>query len=179
MAKPRTFDWDEAKRRYEAGETQTGIAKEYGVSVQAVWWACHPDKYKESFARNYAWSRANRRFPCLGGCGKLVWLMSLHWSAGGQRGDRSGLCMQCLAKQQREQAIHGTEGVYKWCKCDLCRAAGTAAKRKRREATRVPCSHGCGTMVDSLNRRNPEKPPECQPCSVKRLKAEGRLGVRA
>lgn len=173
MAKPRTFDWDEAKRRYEAGETQTALAEEYGVSTRAVWWACHPDKYKASFARSAVWLREHR-VPCRGNCGKLVYMHSTHWSSGGHRGKRSGLCMQCLAKQQREQAIHGSEGVYKWCRCDLCRIAASTERAVRRERSKIPCSHGCGTLVH----KPVGKSPECHPCSVKRLKAE-RLGARA
>lgn len=68
---------------------------------------------------------------------------------------------------------HGTEVRYNGgCRCEHCRAAASDAKRFRRLKSRVPCSHGCGAMVDSINRRNPEKPPECRPCSIRRVHAE-------
>lgn len=66
---------------------------------------------------------------------------------------------------------HGTESRYsnkKWrCRCDECRAAATAAKRARRARSRIPCVT-CGTLVDGINRRTPDKPPECQPCAARR-----------
>lgn len=77
----------------------------------------------------------------------------------------------CRACDDAQRAVeHGTEGRYRGgCRCEDCRTAASAKKRERRLASRVPCSHGCGTLVDSLNRRSPEKPPECRPCAMKRI----------
>lgn len=87
-------------------------------------------------------------------------------------------CRECVDRERA--ADHGTESRYSsGCRCDECRTAASAAKRERRIKSRVPCSHGCGTMVDWINRRQSGKPPECGPCSIKRLRAEGRLGRTA
>lgn len=73
-------------------------------------------------------------------------------------------------------AKHGTETYYQkyGCRCDACMAAAREAKRRRRERSRVPCSHGCGRLVDGINRRNPDKPPECPPCATQRIWRERR-----
>jgi hypothetical protein len=34
-------------------------------------------------------------------------------------------------------------------------------------------------MVDSINRRNPDKPPECWPCAMRRIAAERRAAALA
>lgn len=75
--------------------------------------------------------------------------------------------------EQKAQALanmppHGTESRYTRykCKCELCKAAGTEAKRRRREAKRVPCVGGCGTLVSLLNRRDKSRPPRCHPCAT-------------
>lgn len=39
----RTFDWDEARRRVNAGETKAAVARSLGVSTKAVFLACFPE----------------------------------------------------------------------------------------------------------------------------------------
>jgi hypothetical protein len=86
---------------------------------------------------------------------------------------------KCRACYDRERAAdHGTESRYTGgCRCDACRQAGSEAKRQRRIASRVPCSHGCGAMVDWINRRDPRKLPECRPCSNARINADRKVAA--
>lgn len=93
--------------------------------------------------------------PCPA-CGKPKWVLS-------------ALCRECM--NAAREAPHGTEVRYKRCGCDECRQASAAARRRRREASRVPCTHGCGTMVDPYNSCYPGKPPECRACAMKRINA--------
>lgn len=181
MSGPRRFDHEEAYARWQAGELPSKIAASYGVSVSAVYQLIarrDPEKRKRLNDYEREHQRAKLMKPCVRGCGRLAWHM---------RG-RSGVCAVCKRAEQHAEALaqdnHGTETRYKLgCRCDLCRAGVAAAKRRRREASRVPCSHGCGTLVDSINRRNPEKPPECRSCSHARVlvefKGTGRFGRRA
>jgi hypothetical protein len=176
MARPPKFDHDEAYARWQAGETFAELALAYDVTDSAVyqvvkrrdpeWVAAHNRYHRE-------WQRKNYRQPCVRGCGRLAW-----WTV-----RTNGRCRECFHAERRAEADardnHGTESRYsRGCRCPECRAQASDAKRRRREASRVPCSHGCGTLVDSINRSNPEKPPECNPCCLKRLRAEGVLGRR-
>lgn len=86
------------------------------------------------------------------------------------------LCRPCHQAHHaliREQ--HGTTSRYKHgCRCDLCRSAAAAAKQERRVRSRRPCSHGCGTLVDTIDRRDPGKPLECRKCAQRRVAAARR-----
>lgn len=99
-------------------------------------------------------------------------------SCGGPKRVIAALCQACWNAER--EPPHGTEGQYnKGCGCDECRQAAAAARRARRAATKVPCSHGCGTMVDSTDRRYPEKPYECRSCAARRLRAEQKAKAAA
>lgn len=89
----------------------------------------------------------------------------------------SARCRDC--ENAEREAPHGTESRYSRCGCEECRAAAAEARRERRHAARVPCSHGCGTLVDSYNYHYPEKPPECRPCAMRRVHAERRKAALA
>lgn len=170
MPRPRKFDHDEARRLRAEGMTLIAIAERLGVSDTSVLHAVNEDLRVKANARVLENQRSKRR-PCKGGCGRLVWTHT-------RRPDgtpHSGFCVHCI--QAHEHPIqHGTESGYRrGCRCHLCRQASSAAKRRRRRNSRVPCSHGCGRLVDSINRRNPGKPPECRPCSHERVIAEQRV----
>lgn len=150
----RRFDHEEAIRRYQNGEIIHRLAREYGVTDAAVRRVVNPEVRAKMHAAA-AEFLASQRQPCVGGCGRLVWMH-------GPR-PKTGLCQRCYAAKLRAEHVpqHGTENEYKLgCRCGACTAAITALRRERRHRTRVPCSHGCGTMVD----RNPHKDPECLPC---------------
>lgn len=157
----RKFDHEEAQRRFRAGVSITAIAKDAGVSWQAVQRVVRPAVRKRmdaSSRRHIEWQRE----PCRGGCGVLVWMHTR---------DRSGFCRSCYAEKFLRKVQHGTENEYTvWgCRCEPCREASSAARRKRRLRSLVPCSHGCGSLVDPYNPRYPGKPPECHPCAMARL----------
>jgi hypothetical protein len=58
-----------------------------------------------------------------------------------------------------------------------CRTCQTEVKRAWRERNKVPCSHGCGTLVDAKNRRDPDKLPECRPCAIARIHADRKVAA--
>lgn len=162
MGAPRRFDHDEARRLRAQGLTYHAIGLRLGVSDTAVARACDP-RVRRNFALASRRRLEAQRTPCRGGCGLLVWT---------HRPGHSGYCRACLG-ERRNVARHGTETEYnQGCRCEACTAAATTARRRRRENTRVPCSHGCGTLVDSTNRR--DRPPECRPCAMARIHAERR-----
>lgn len=157
------FDHEEARARFALGEETASIARGYGVSWSAVKRVVDPQTRKKMDAR----ARANieaRRVPCRGGCARLVWMHGAR--------PRTGYCPKCLG-EKTNVVRHGTETEYsQGCRCGKCLTAASAAKRRRRENSRIPCSHGCGTLVDGINRGWPDKPPECRPCYYKRQRGE-------
>lgn len=175
MSRPRSFDWDEAQRLRAAGLTYVEIGRRLGVSANSVACACDP-----AFrARQRAASRRLHdlyREPCRGGCGVLVRYRG--------QSATTGYCIDCWRDRIRFEAEmrdnHGTETRYVsiGCRCAACTAAATEAKRRRRERSRVLCSHGCGRSVVSINRPDPDKPFECLPCANARIRAE-RKGAAA
>lgn len=60
----RKFDWDEAIRRREAGETYPAIAKAFGVSVAAVRMAVNPAERERMARTSSAWVRGARCPDC-------------------------------------------------------------------------------------------------------------------
>lgn len=164
----RTFDYDDATARRAAGERVKDIASSLGVSAFAVYRATDAAFRARNDALVYEALRAKRK-PCLGGCGRLVWM---HIAG------RTGFCTRCLAAKGRAERgpNHGSESEYSYgCRCVLCKAASAEAKRLRRHRSRKPCSHGCGTLVDSIDRRDPAKPLECRKCARRRVAAERRV----
>lgn len=178
MGRPRAFDWDEAKRLRAQGLTYKEIGEHLGVSSHAAMCACNEKVRRKQRALSRKLIE-DRKEPCRGGCGVLI---HAHY---GESREISGYCRDCLSERRRFEAemrhSHGTESRYVnlGCRCPLCREAASQARRRRRERSRVPCSHGCGRMVDSTGRRNPSKPPECRPCSHARVIAERRAARAA
>ena len=161
----RRFDHDDAVVRYRRGESVASIARLYGVSDRAVRRVLFPRvrRRMDALARRQI---ELRRVPCRGGCGTLVYTHQAN-----ER--RTGYCQRCLAEKAAESRPHGTENSYRYgCRCKLCREAASEAKRLRRLKTKMPCSHGCGRLVDTINRRYPDKPLECRPCSLARRKGQ-------
>lgn len=60
----RKFDWDEARRRHASGESKSALAREYGVSVQAVRLAVDPEEYERSRQRTVEWHRQSSCPDC-------------------------------------------------------------------------------------------------------------------
>jgi hypothetical protein len=171
VSRVRKFDHDAAYERVKNGESIPDVAASIGVNQNAV---REIVKRRDipGFAddlRTYHRERQRRalRRPCIRGCGRLAW----------QNPNRPGVCAECYRAERHAEAeardSHGTEARYRFgCRCDECRTEATAAKRRRREASRLPCSHGCGTLVDSINRRRPDKPLECLACARRRIAQE-------
>lgn len=185
----RRFDYEEAQRLRASGLSYKAIGERLGVSDTAIYWACNPKQRARSFVITREWQRRGTCIECGAQCSRT----------GGQPLHRCRRCsdkarvttvrdteMECVTCKQwkpddafplgrrRDQARRGRHRQ--------CRVCLTVAKRKWRERTRVPCSHGCGRMVEGKNRRKPDKPHECVPCATARITtmliAEGRLGKR-
>ena len=169
VARPRSFDYDEALRLRDQGLSYAEIGARLGVSDTAARNACDPRaRIQQRRATRRAIEAA--RTPCRGGCGVLVYMHN--------KGS-SGYCKACYAERFWRIEKHGTEKEYvSWgCRCHACTAAASAARRARRLRSQVPCSHGCGRMVDRYNARYPDKPPECKSCAMRRVTAERRAAL--
>lgn len=124
----RKFDHDEAKKRYEAGESVAGMAREFGVHVSAVWQVVSP-RIVESQRRLHERLRAAGECERCGG-----WKNGLTQTA---------LCHKC-AMADRVTSVRPTT-----LRCGTCRewksdgefagARTNPARRDRHDQCR-PCS---------------------------------------
>ncbi len=127
----RKFDHDEAVARHAAGEAVSALAREYGVSLTAVYRVVDPRVRERMYAQSQK-SLERRRMPCKGGCGVLVW----------PHGARTtGYCNSCYGDKLREKTgpQHGTEVEYTYwkCRCVSCTAASRDARARRRAAEKA------------------------------------------
>lgn len=92
---------------------------------------CRCDACTEAKA---AYMRDRYSIPCRS-CGHTIWTKAANSRAARQRyGD---LCRSCWLRETG-QLVHGTEGGYKrGCRCDACREATNAARRRRRRHPNV------------------------------------------
>lgn len=98
----RRFDHEEAARRYWAGETQTALAREYGVTPKAVRQAIarlRPEVRERDTARKRAW-----RATTCEGCGAPA-VKRKH------NPDGRVLCVSCRGKTRRKRLRYSADGV--------------------------------------------------------------------
>jgi hypothetical protein len=176
----RKFDWDEAQRLHDGGLSYAAIAERFGVSHGAVYFALNEVARKLMAARNSKWQRDGVCVVCGASCSRNA-------------SRKITRCATC-ANKLRATSVRDDEllclGCRKWKPYDSfpmggnrsragrhqqCRVCLTEQKRAWRERNRTPCVHGCGTMVEAKNRKDPNKPHECRPCAARRVWAERRL----
>lgn len=177
---PRKFDHEEARRRFKRGENIADLAHELGVTWAAVSFAV--DRHRRN--ANLLLKAEQMSSHCAT-CGEPC-----SWNRYQQAEPR---CLDCFDKA-RTTSVRENEllcfGCRNWkpdndfphsaarhChkrrgRHNCCRVCGSEMKRAWRERTKVLCSHGCGTLVHGKNRKHPEKPPECGPCSHARIQRE-------
>jgi hypothetical protein len=175
----RKFDWDEARRLREAGTPYATISTRLGVSYGAVYFALNDGARELMAARNKQWQREGVCEDCGARCSRNASRAVTRCSAcAGKiratsvRGNEL-LCLTCRKWQPHEAFPMGGNRARSG-RHQQCRTCNTDAKREWRKRVRVPCSHGCGTMVEAKNRRYPNKPHECRPCAMRRIGAERR-----
>jgi hypothetical protein len=193
MPQARIFDHDECRALYATGEwTQARLAEKYGVSASRIYQVVTP----HVAARRAAYARRWSRGPCEkcgGECVRAGVMSKRQHSPDGRQ-----LCQTCRRVEMRKKPSRDKDGalVFECGRClvfkpltqfgarvrrriragqpignvGVCTACATAARRAYRERNKVPCSHGCGTMV---LHENGGKDPECHPCSL--LRIHGRL----
>jgi hypothetical protein len=181
----RTFDWDNAARLREQGLTHAEIATRLGVPKSSVYYALSPETRARNTKRTAEWQRSGK----CPNCGKPA---SRNHSTG------QHLCRACASARQatsvrddelrcsrcqqwKPDAEFPSDRNYRYAARRFhhsrCRPCSTETKREWRERNRVPCSHGCGTLVEAKNRRDPTKPHECQVCSRRRIHREQRAAA--
>lgn len=171
----RKFDWDEARARREAGESYAAIARALGVSATAIRFACDPGEYARARRGNALFQRSGVCVDCGGACSRNC----------SRPVSRCGRCAAlALVTSVRPDALQCV-GCREWKPDDAfpsnraephrrnrhgqCRACQTRNKRAYRERTRVPCSTGCGRMVNTADRADKTKPLFCHPCAMRRV----------
>lgn len=142
MAAPRKFDHDEARARYMAGERISALAREFGVTYNAVLYVVDDRARARSRQNNKEWHRSHRA-SCRGGCGRLVWVTT-HRSA-------TGYCRRCFGLVRAESVDDTT------LRCSLCgewkpdkdfpRSSDNIARRFRHDRCRT-----CQTVARRTHR---------------------------
>lgn len=165
MPHQRKFDHDEAKRRYANGETASGLAREYGVTVTAVWCVVS-ERGKTVQLRSRAVFYARNHVPCET-CGN----QTLGLIAGKKVGNPDGriLCRRCRSDEMRERLRFNEHGTLVSVRCVTSDCAngerwqppGNFTRGKRHREVREGGIHSqcraCQTRARRERRhRNPE-----------------------
>lgn len=150
--RPRSIDYDEVRRLHTGGASVAELAERFGVSAHPIRCAVNEGFRLRQNAKRKRLSEQKRR-PCLGGCGTLVWMH--------QHG-RSGLCIRCLALATattvREDTLRCSR-CHEWKpdeafprrsrtvarrgRASLCTPCGTIERQALRERRKIPCDR-CG-----------------------------------
>lgn len=150
--RPRSFDYDEARRLRTGGATVAELCERFGVSEHAIRCAINETYRLKQNAKGAAISERKRE-PCRGGCGTLVWM---------HQPGRSGFCIRCSAIERtttaREDTLQcarcddwkpdddfprRTAAVARRGRAPICRPCETIARQERRERRKIPCEE-CG-----------------------------------
>ncbi len=100
MGRRRLFDHDDAVRRIAAGEPIADIARNVGVTPNAIYHLTA--KGRETQQRSVSNYYERRRVPCQGKCGKLVLTLDIKGKADNNADGRL-LCCQCRGRERRER----------------------------------------------------------------------------
>lgn len=162
MSGPRRFDHEEAVRRWQAGETQTDLAAEYGVTKKAVSMAIlrltDPEWVEQNRTYHREYMRRTLRVECPG-CGGIRWAPQ-----GARREQATGLCIRCKnlasattvrddtlrcseceAWKPDEEFPFQQERIARRGRHSVCRGCQASSRQRRRETRKVPCTN-CGAL---------------------------------
>jgi hypothetical protein len=145
----RKFDWDEARRRHAAGETLAEIARDLGVTPNAVRFAVNDRARIRAELRASAWQM-------LGACPDCGARASRNGTDGQHRctacaaklkatsvRDRELQCMRCREWKHDNEFPFSRAEPQRRGRHKQCRPCQTEAKRAYRERRKVPCRQ-CG-----------------------------------
>jgi hypothetical protein len=186
----RKFDWNEAKRRYAAGESLYLIASELGVSHQAVRRVVVPGKMEEQAAYSRTLKGAGRCDDCGGpthagsryrgstrcrDCASLALATSVR--------ENELMCFGCKEwKPDEEFPLNKADSKARRWRHSFCRGCQTIARREYRNRNKVPCADGCGTLVLAPNEQAASARSHgatatgcCRSCANRRVQARRRL----
>lgn len=180
----RRFDHAEARRRYKAGETLTELAREYGVSPEAVRYAVDDRTRRRMVLASMDYQSSGKCEKCGKPCSKAPNKVSRCKSCADDRRVttvRKATLKCVLCKQwKRDDAFNMDTGQpRRRNRHASCVACDTSAKRAWREVRKVPCS-GCGVLVlHEIRRPKGINLHECPSCARRRVAAEkkARLAV--
>ena len=197
----RRFDYEDARRRYAAGERVADLAAEYGVTTTAVYHALTPERHNQRLAAN-----KRRRTGVCEVCGGPA--MRFIGAKLARNPDGRLVCQVCRSRLRRERLRYDDAGALIAVRCshldcaagdqwqpptnfgpgprfrdvrdggikDHCRACDTRQRQEYRARHRKPCEGGCGTMVEGKGRPNrgaaADRPFLCRQCWQKRRKAD-------
>jgi hypothetical protein len=147
----RRFPHEEAQALHAQGMSVRKIADRFGVTETAIRRVCNPSIRARMDAAALRWMRENKREPCLGGCGALVWTAVAQrtgycpacWQAADGVREDGLLCRKCDEWKPDDEFGRGASapkarrGHRSWCRvCDaLARRAHRAKALTDKPAT--------------------------------------------
>jgi len=180
MAGVRKIDYEDAAARFAAGETYREIARVYGVTRAGVRLAINAKARADATARGSAW-QASGTCPICGSPSTRRSFGSLRCVACAGEARATSVrpdTLQChVCREWKPDEAFPRNRLEKGARRGrhtACRGCQTEQKRAYRELHRAPCSHGCGRLVHTVDRRDREKPLECRSCAMRRIQAERR-----
>lgn len=183
----RKFDHEDARVRFAAGETLSELAHAFGVTAQAVkfvvddeynarWLAYHDEWQRSGVCRQCGKTGITNRAARDGGGARCRECAGLEAATSVR--DDTLRCVRCrLWKPDEDFPMNQSVAKARRKRHQCCRVCQTEIKREYRERTSAPCSHGCGRLVRTADRRDSTKPLECLSCAMSRVHAERRSRV--
>jgi hypothetical protein len=141
----RKFDWDEARRLREEGESYTKLGARFGVSASAIYFACNPKAYEAARVRSSAAQRSGICVVCGERCS---------WNRAQQTAPR---CRRCAALDRTttvEWDDHGAIGRIRCHVCHVWKDVDEFAPSQRYSGART--CRVCNTRIKRESRARPE-----------------------
>jgi hypothetical protein len=177
----RKFDHEEAARLRAEGVPVGEIAKRYGVTKNAIYYATEARWRERALATRKRWQNGGRCIECGGQASR---------STKGQR-TRCRSCADARKATTVRETTLRCHSCKRWkpdaefphnrsapparrTRHNFCRICITVAKRQWRERNRTPCVH-CGTLVLPDGHRGGR--PRCHSCAIKNARPRRRVSV--
>lgn len=132
----RKFDWDEARHLRAGGLTYAAIAERFGVTTQAVVFACDDEARARQRVRHAAWRASGRCADC-----------------GTQNTKDSERCIACAGKARRTRFRYDASGQLIAVRCAICKSWKPSSEYAKNAAESEGLHAQCRNCNTAMKRR--------------------------